>query len=171
MLAGLGDLLRATLDRAMAPELTVAEELRLLERYLDIERVRFGDRLTVDIDVAPDAGDALVPALVLQPLVENAVRHGVARRTGRAAIRIGVRRQGGELQLEVCDRGEGLVRHGGRPAREGVGLSNTRSRLEQLYGPAAALWLNDAPGGGACVGVTLPFHVQPERVHVAAAGA
>jgi LytS/YehU family sensor histidine kinase len=171
MLERLSDLLRLTLDRIAVQQVSLREELEFVEKYLEIEQTRFGSRLRLRMSVDPATLDASVPNLLLQPLVENAVRHGVARRTGRAAIRIGVRRQGGELQLEVCDRGEGLVRHGGRPAREGVGLSNTRSRLEQLYGPAAALWLNDAPGGGACVGVTLPFHVQPERVHVAAAGA
>ena len=173
MLAGLGDLLRATLDREMAPEIPVAEELRLLERYLDIERVRFGDRLTIAIDVAPDAADALVPALVLQPLVENAVRHGVGSRPGKALVRLAVRRSGGDLQLEVCDSGQGLGRGDGRPLREGVGLSNTRARLAQLYGGAAALWLGDAPGGGACVGLTIPYHVQSgagSREHSAASG-
>ena len=163
MLAGLGDLLRATLDREMAPEVPVAVELTVLQRYLDIERVRFGPRLTIEIDVAPDVADALVPALIFQPLVENAIRHGVTKRPGSALVRVGAWRDGDDLRLEVRDTGEGLAPARGRPVREGVGLSNTRARLAELYGAAASLRLDDAAGGGARVSVSLPFHTA--RAH------
>jgi len=169
MLAQLGDLLRSTLDRGAAPEMPLHEELELLQRYLDIERVRFGGRLAVEVSVAPGAEDALVPTLVLQPLVENAVRHGVASRPGPALIRVGARREGAALLLEVRDTGGGVAAaEGRRPPREGVGLSNTRARLEQLYGPDASLDLRNADGGGALAAVRLPFHTEPRLLRATA---
>jgi hypothetical protein len=167
MLARLGDLLRATLDQAMPPVIPVTEELALLERYLDIERVRFGHRLTIEIDVAADVARALVPTLFLQPLVENAIRHGVTRRPGSALVRIAARRVGPTLHLEVRDTGEGLAASGGRPLREGIGLTNSRARLTALYGDAASLHLGDAPGGGARVDVTMPFTTEADALPIA----
>jgi signal transduction histidine kinase len=167
MLARLGELLRATLDRDMAPLIPLEEELAILDRYLDIERVRFGDRLTIEIDVEPDALDALVPALVLQPLVENAIRHGVTRRPGDALVRIAARRADATIELEVRDTGRGLPSDVPGALREGVGLSNTRQRLAELYGDAASLRLGNAPGGGARVDLVLPFQPRSERAHVA----
>jgi signal transduction histidine kinase len=155
MLARLGELLSATLDQKRGPEIPLRDELLLLDRYLDIERVRFGDRLTVDVRQGLDAGAALVPTFMLQPLVENAVRHGISRRPGRARIEVRAERTGDALQLAVRDTGEGLDTPG--PPREGIGLSNTRARLTELYGGAASLSLENAPGGGACVRVSLPY--------------
>lgn len=155
MLARLGELLSETLDQTRGPEIALRDELLLLDRYLDIERVRFGDRLTVEVRQGADAGAALVPTFMLQPLVENAVRHGISRRPGRARIEVRAERAGDALQLAVRDTGEGL--DAGGPPREGIGLSNTRARLTELYGAAASLSLENAPGGGACVRVSLPY--------------
>ncbi|HEX6053023.1 MAG TPA: histidine kinase [Gemmatimonadaceae bacterium] len=154
MLARLGDLLRTTLDRNLPQEIALDDELALLQRYLDIEQARFGARLVVNVEVDPAARRALVPTLVCQPLVENAVRHGVARRRGTVAVTIDGTREGASLVLRVRDSGKGL---GSVPVREGIGLSNTRTRLRELYGEAAALQLDDAAGGGAVATVRLPF--------------
>ena len=167
MLARLGDLLRTTLDRDMAPEIPLGEELALLDRYLDIERVRFGDRLVIAVEHDDTADDALVPTLLLQPLVENAIRHGITRRPGNALIQIVARREGARLHLAVRDTGEG-VDPGAAPRREGIGLSNTRARLAELYGADASLALDNAPGGGACVTLTFPYRAAMARGHVAA---
>jgi hypothetical protein len=158
-LSQLGDLLRTTLNRELPPEVPLAEELGLLDRFLGIERVRFGERLQVVFDIAPDAERALVPPLILQPIVENALKHGIARRTGPATLHIGARRAGAQLELSVRDSGVGLSRQG-RPPREGVGLSNTRARLAQLYGaPACLVELTDEPAGGARTRVLFPWHL------------
>ena len=151
MLAGLGELLQTTLGQGRAPEIPLREELQLLERYLAIERVRFGDRLTIDVSCSTSG--ALVPTLILQPLVENAIRHGIARRSGPGHIRIVAERDGDALLLAVRDTGEGVEE---RP-QEGVGLSNTRARLRELYGAAASLVLENLPEGGARVRLRLPF--------------
>jgi two-component system LytT family sensor kinase len=164
MLARLGDLLRATLDRSLPQEITLDEEMALLQRYLDIEQARFGARLVVNVDVDPAVTDALVPTLICQPLVENAVRHGVARRSGPVAVNIRGSREGARLTLEVRDTGRGL---GTGPVLEGIGLSNTRARLNELYGESATLQLDDAPGGGTVATVSVPFHVAA-REHVPA---
>jgi two-component system, LytTR family, sensor kinase len=154
MLARLGDLLRTTLDRKLPQEITVDDELALLQQYLDIEQARFGTRLVVRIDAAPLVRQALVPTLVCQPLVENAMRHGVARRSGAVSVGVHVHRNGAALVIEVRDTGRGL---GSGPMTEGIGLPNTRARLRELYGDAATLHLENAEGGGAVATVRLPF--------------
>jgi len=167
MLARLGELLRTTLDRDLAPEVPLRDELSLLDRYLDIERVRFGDRLVVEVECDATARDSLVPTLVLQPLVENAIRHGITKRPGNALIQISAHRQGTHLRVTVRDTGEGLDPRVATVRREGIGLSNTRARLAELYGPSASLSLENAPGGGACVTMTLPYRAATEHGHVA----
>jgi signal transduction histidine kinase len=250
MIAGLSDLLRRTLDGQTMQETSLADELTFVERYLDIQRVRFGDRLQVDMRIDPAARDARVPTLILQPLVENALRHGLAPRAAAGLLTIAATRDGGRLRLEVQDDGIGWQsaargtrgsarasaaavdaedgarsgaarkRRGGVHAADGgpasddgqsrdrasgdhasgdgasgdraiedsarmggpgaagknsgggsaesqstnatdvtpgVGLANTRSRLQHLYGEAARLDLDDAPGGGARVRVEIPF--------------
>ena len=157
MLARLGELLRLTMDRELAPEIPLGSELALLDRYLDIERVRFGDRLTVDVGVEPPADDAHVPALILQPLVENAIRHGINARPGPGRIQILARRAGGILELSVRDTGEGLGARDLTMRREGIGLSNTRARLAAMYGDEASLRLENAAGGGALVTLHIPW--------------
>jgi hypothetical protein len=168
MLARLGDLLRTTLDRQMPAEVPLSDELSYLARFVDIELVRFGDRLRVTWDIDPDVRAALVPPLILQPLVENALRHGIGRRPGPAQLRVSARRSGLHVELAVRDTGDGLVPSDGRVPREGIGLSNTRARLAELYGPeAASLDVADVPGGGVRARVMLPYHTTVEERDVA----
>ncbi len=160
MLASLGDLLRQALDPDAGHELPLAGELALLESYLGVLRARFGDRLTVRTEVTPDAAGALVPRLVLQPLVENAVEHGIARRRGAGCITIRAARANGSLRLSVADDGAGL----GAFPREGIGLSNTRRRLRELYGDEQSLELRELTGGGLEVTLRLPLRVSQPAV-------
>lgn len=154
MMTRLSDLLRYALESTSAQEVTLKEELAFLERYLEIEKTRFGDRLTVRMDIAPETLEARVPNLILQPLVENAIRHGIEPHARPGMIELRARREGSRLVLVVQDNGKGLARD--VPFVEGVGLSNTRARLRQLYGDAHSFELGDAPGGGLCVRLTLP---------------
>src|SRR5690606_23859242 len=133
------------LDRAMAQEVPLSDELRFLEPYLEIEQTRFADRLNVRLEVEPEVLGARVPSLLLQPLVENAVRHGVSRRIGAGRIEIRAWREGDRLRVEVRDDGAGV----GEAPVLGIGLGNVRARLRQLYGEPFAFSLEDAPGGGA----------------------
>jgi two-component system LytT family sensor kinase len=157
VLSRLSELLRQSLDVEAAPEVPLRAELEFLERYVDIQRTRFEDRLAVDVRVEPGALDGAVPRLLLQPLVENSLRHGLAPRAGggRVEVRAGV--SGGELCLAIVDDGVGLPAGLGAPAREGVGLRHTRARLRALYGEAHAFELRPREGGGVEVHVRLPF--------------
>lgn len=139
MLARLGELLRATLEQRNKLTVPLAEEQTFLRRYLDIELVRFRDRLTIEIDIPPARREAMVPPFILQPLVENAIRHGIARTPGTGTIVIRARRAGGQLTLEVQDSGRAGPVGNGTLVREGVGLSNTRARLRELYRETAEL--------------------------------
>jgi sensor histidine kinase YesM len=138
-------------------------ELDFLRLYLEIERIRYSDRLTVSFGIEPATVDALVPTLILQPLVENAVRHGIAKKPGPGRIEIRAARAGDELVLRVIDTGSGFAALPLNGAR-GVGLSNTIARIEELYGTRARLELANGEDGGAVVTVVLPFHeaTQPE---------
>jgi len=158
MIARLSDLLRHTLE-GDEQEIPLARELEMLRRYLDIMEVRFQDKLEVSIETEPSLDEALVPNLVLQPLVENAFRHGLAlmQTVGRVAVR--VVRDDGDLVLTVRDNGRGPT----NPVHEGVGLTNTRARLTQLYGARQRLALTGAEGGGALVEVRFPYHTTPQR--------
>lgn len=158
MITRLGDLLRAALAGSGTQEVTLRQELEFLQRYLEIEQTRFGDRLSVKLDVAPDTLDARVPNLILQPLVENAIRHGIEPHARPGRIELRARREAGELALNVCDNGGGL-RNGGQ-TKEGVGLSNTRARLRGLYGDAHHFELCDGADGGLRVQVTIPFRTE-----------
>jgi sensor histidine kinase YesM len=156
MIARLSELLRHSLEGAGEPEVTLREELEFADRYLEIMRIRFQGSLEVETRVADEAMDALVPNLVLQPLVENAVKHGVGKMRGGGRIEIAAWVEDGHVELCVRDNGPGM-----RDAspREGVGLRNTRERLAQLYGDAGSLTLRPADGGaGVEARVTLPFH-------------
>jgi len=157
MLTRLSDLLRRTLQRGGGHEVTLAEELELLELYLGIMRTRFADRLTVDIGVPGDLRTALVPRFILQPLVENALQHGVERRAGKGHVEIRARRDAGALVLSVRDDGPGSGGKGGHAPAEGVGLSNTRHRLRQLYGDAQRIDLSDRAQGGFEAAIVIPF--------------
>jgi two-component system, LytTR family, sensor kinase len=162
MIARLGDLLRLTLDHSAQQEVTLEQELELLQRYLEIEQTRFRDRLTVNVEVEPAALSARVPRLLLQPIVENAIRHGIARRSAPGRIDVGVVRRAGALMLTVSDNGPGLRE---RPVQPGIGLSNTRERLRQLYRDGHSLELRDRPEGGLAVTVAIPFHEQGVTAH------
>lgn len=154
MIVGLSALLRNSLESATNNEVPLEEELRLLGYYLDIERIRLGDRLRVDWDVAPEAYAAMLPPLLLQPLVENAVRHGISRRLSPGTIHLRARRDGDLLRLEVHDDGGGKVAGNGG---FGLGLATTRQRLEALYGADGRLQLTPAPGGGMLATLSLPW--------------
>ena len=157
MLARLADLLRRTLRRPSGSEVPLAEEIETLELYLDIMRVRFAERLSVDVQVDDAVRDAAVPALVLQPLVENALRHGDPGPGVPARISVRARRDDGSLLLEVEDNGPGLSGTQAEAVGKGVGLANTARRLEQLYGDRQALTLLNLTGGGLRVAVELPY--------------
>jgi signal transduction histidine kinase len=130
----LSDLLRLTLERLGQPESTVADELDFLRKYLEIEGTRFADRLVVRYDVQPETHDALVPTLLLQPLVENAIKHGVARRAGTGHIDISARRDHDKLLIEVRDDGVGLSEDSLTALQKGIGVSTTRARLMHQFG-------------------------------------
>ena len=161
-LARFSDLLRAVLADMNAQEVTLARELEYLRLYLSIEQVRFSDRLSVAIDVDPELLDAAVPHMALQPLVENAIRHGVGRRATPGAIVIRAARAGDSLHLVVQDDGPGFGARGASGGM-GLGLANTRARLRQLYGDAADLRTGDGEKGGALVTLVLPYRQVDER--------
>jgi len=156
MISGLSDLLREALAARSVQEVPLRRELALLERYLEIQRARFGDRLHLEIDVEPQALDAFVPHLVLQPIVENAIRHGIGSQAKRGRISIGGKVTGERLQLDVEDDGRGL-QHPDADVNEGVGLSNTRERLRALYGEAARLTMRDRANGGVILTIVVPL--------------
>ncbi len=160
MISRLSDLLRITFSRSGAARVPLQEEIEFLQKYLDIEQTRFQDRLAVTYDVDADTLDAEVPRLILQPLVENAIKHGVSKRVGPGTIRIASWRHDDMLWLEVRDNGLGLTAAGRPSASGGVGLSNTRARLECLYGQAQSLEFSEGAEGLA-VRMRLPFHRVP----------
>jgi signal transduction histidine kinase len=155
MLVRLSELLRITLATNDAQEVSVEQELELVERYLEIERIRFGDRLAVVIEADAAARGSRVPALVLQPLVENAIVHGLSQRPGPGRVEVRARVSGPNVVLSVRDDGPGMKRPSSH-AGAGIGLGNLRSRLERLYGAAFELAVSDDPRGGACVTVVIP---------------
>jgi signal transduction histidine kinase len=172
VLVQLSALLRTTLDRAAAAEVPLSEEIDFMDRYLAIEQIRFQDRLRVDIRADDDALSAVVPNLILQPLVENAVRHGIARRSDARCLTIRGARQNGSLVLEVEDDGPGLPPDWTLTAPEGsgVGLANVRSRLERMYGEHARLELltpadeEGRPRPGVLARVTIPYRTGGRSV-------
>ena len=155
MIARLSDFLRLVIEHAGEQEVALVQELEFLNRYLEIQQVRFQDRLRVSIEVHPETLEAMVPNLVLQPLVENAIRHAVEPRAGGGRVEVSAARLGETLRLTVRDDGPGL-RHGARTV-PGVGISNTRARLEQLYGGHQTLEIANHPEGGALVTVVFPW--------------
>jgi hypothetical protein len=160
MLVRLSDLLRATLDRSKAHEVSLRQEIEFIEGYLEIERTRFQDRLTVEMEIDPGALEARVPDLILQPIVENAIRHGVAPRSRAGVIGIRAERLNGSLRLEVRDNGGGLRGEGEKTGNGGVGIANTRARLAHMYGADHRFEMGDLAGGGLLVNITIPFHTD-----------
>ena len=158
----LSGLLRRTLGCGNGQLSSVATELDMLDDYLYIQRIRFSDRLRVTMEVDEAARDCAIPAMLLQPLVENAIRHGVEHREGVGDVRVQVGRIAGSLRVAIADSGFGFALDAaGLPAREGVGISNTRARLAHLFGDDAALVLRNAPEGGAEAIVVLPAFDAP----------
>lgn len=162
VVGGLGDLLRRVLDGTSTQEVPLKQELEFVRSYLDIEQIRFRHRLRVVVDAAPETLDARVPHLILQPLVENAIHHGIAPRATGGSLVISARRIDGDLHLTVRDDGSGLAERGAeatRGAGVGVGLANTSARLRQLYGPAASFEVVNVADGGVAARVVLPFQL------------
>ncbi len=157
MVVKLGEFLRTVLLGSSQKDVTLAEEIDFLKGYLDIEETRFSSRLSARFDVDPKALLARVPSLLLQPLAENALRHGLAHRAGPVQLRLTASCEGKRLRLTLEDDGAGLPPDWQLPAREGLGLSNTRQRLKALYGDAQTLSLSRSEEGGLIVTISLPF--------------
>jgi signal transduction histidine kinase len=160
MIEALSELLRLALYTADRQEVTLRDELCFLERYLLIERTRFGERLCVEKQIDVVALDAVVPILIFQPLVENAVKHGIENRLAPCVIRIAAEHAGEMLRLEVTDNGRGQV---GETLNEGVGLTNTRLRLKELYGEDGLLKLRSEPGEGFSAEILVPWRTELEE--------
>lgn len=161
MLARLSDFLRLILTAPPGDQVQLATEIDLIERYLDIEQVRLGDRLTVSIKIDRAAWPALVPSLVLQPVVENAIRHGIGPKEGRGSLRLEVERIGRQLWMVVADEVEGRSPPARAVAGERIGLTNVRERLERLY-PHDHRLLAEPVGNGMRVAIAIPFRVGSE---------
>jgi signal transduction histidine kinase len=160
MLTGLSDFLRLSLHNSGEQEVPLDREVQLLQRYLMIQQLRFQDRLKVEIEIDPDASRAMVPNLLLQPLAENAIRHGLAPRARGGKLDIRARRENGSLVLRVSDDGVGRTIPTGAPLATGIGLGNTRERLERLYGDSQQLEIASAPDAGFTVTITIPYHTD-----------
>jgi signal transduction histidine kinase len=158
MLGHLGDLLRASLDSRDRPEISLTEELAQLEHYLAIQRIRFGDRLRIHVDIGADVALAQVPALILQPLVENAMRHGIAPRATGGRVAVSARRVGEHLELRVTDDGVGM--QNANTSGEGMGLENCRQRLAGLYGASSSFAIRTPGEGGTDVELRIPWNVK-----------
>jgi two-component system, LytTR family, sensor kinase len=156
MITRLGDFLRMTLEGSAAPTIPLQQELEFLNHYLEIEKLRFHQRLLVEIKIAPDVLSAQVPNFILQPLVENALRHGVPTRLGPSRLKVTARRSGQRLELSVQDDGPGFA-DAGIQRKNGLGLSNTSERLKYLYGEEQSLAVNGNGSSGAAVTLTIPF--------------
>ena len=157
MISRLSDLLRLTFDRSGAAGVPLTEELEFLQKYLEIEQIRFQDRLAVRFDIEAEALDVEVPRMILQPLVENAIKHGVAPKSGQGLVQISARRTDQHIWIEVRDNGVGLTSKARARFTSGVGLSNTRARLDCLYGSKHRLDFTEADGGLA-VQLSIPLH-------------
>ena len=173
MISRLSDLLRLTFDRSGAAGIPLKEELEFLQKYLEIEQIRFRDRLSVRFDIDPETLDVEVPRLILQPIVENAIKHGIGPMSGHGLVQVSAKRRTGEIWIEVRDNGVGLSRNARNHLTSGVGLTNTRARLEWLYGSHQRLDFAEGEGGLA-VQMRLPLHrisgsTQETSAHVALA--
>lgn len=158
MLAGLSDLLRQTLDNAGKQEVRLGEELEWLELYLKLQQIRFSDRLQVSIQAEPETMDVLIPNLITQPLVENAIRHGLAPRARPGTVSLSTQRVNARLELSVCDDGVGLPEGWSLASSKGVGLLNTEARLRQLYGSDFGLEVRNREHGGVEALLSIPLH-------------
>lgn len=162
VLARLSELLRATLESEGVQEQPLEAELDVLRRYVEIEEIRFGDRLAVEWEVEEGASDALVPPFLMQPLVENAIRHGVQPAAERGTVRVKARQADGRLILAVEDDGPGLSLEGSANGGTGIGLRNTRARLTQLYDDDHRFQLGESARGGLLVEIEIPYRREPD---------
>jgi LytS/YehU family sensor histidine kinase len=158
MLVRLSDLLRMSLENNSVQETTLNREMQFVEGYLEIEKMRFGDRLQFRCDVDPETLDARVPHLMLQPLVENAIRHGASRRAQGGEVWIKTRRCDEDLHIQVGDNGPGFSPNPEWNAKHGLGLNATRERLRVFYGGRQKLDIHSAPGRGTLVSIQIPFN-------------
>ena len=164
MIGELGDFLRLTLKNPGAQEVSLQEELKFLRSYLEIERVRLQNRLTAKFDVDAETLDAQLPNLILQPLIENAIRYAIAPRTAPGRIEIRTRKKNGRLEIEVLDDGPGFSEDSGLVTNStGIGLSNTRARLKQMYGSKQDFQLKNRPEGGLSIHIEIPFKILPKE--------
>jgi sensor histidine kinase YesM len=146
-------MLRATLDDSLPQEIPLRRELELMDKYIAIQRIRFGERLRLERTVDPRSLDALVPSMFLQPLLENAVVHGVGAKPGEGWVKIETSASNGSLIITVSDSGEGFS----TTPRNGIGLANTKERLQTIYGARHRFEITKAPGGGARVEISIPM--------------
>lgn len=164
MIARLSELLRVLLSKEPLQEITLEEELNFLQTYLGIEQVRFQDRLTLDFNIEPETLNSYIPSLILQPLVENAIRHGISKRRGKGVIKINSKRVKENLMLQVLDNGLGLPvnSRGGFTFDDGIGLKNTRNRLQKLYGNQHffGIWTGEKDKGGVEITIIIPFRTS-----------
>lgn len=167
MMAQLGELLRFSLDHASHQDIQLSNELGFLENYLEIERRRFEGRLTVGVEADPQVYGALVPSFLLQPLVENAIRHGISKRKRGGHVDVAIRRAGRTLVIRVQDDGVGLPEGWQLDQSEGVGLRNLTERLEELYGARHTFHIEGLPGQGVRVEVTIPYREGPPGARTA----
>src|SRR5262245_43233694 len=158
MIARLGDFLRLTVENSEQQLVTLKEETEFLRCYLDIEQVRFGERLTVTFALEPQTLSAQVPHLILQPVVENAIQHAIAPRAARGHINIQAKRLDSSLRVAISDNGPGISSNAISPAKKCVGLTNVRTRLQQIYGPDFRFELTNGGNGGLMVVMEIPFH-------------
>src|SRR6266566_589889 len=161
MIARLGDFLRLTIDNSDQQLVSLKEEAEFLRCYLDIEQVRFGDRLTLAFDLEPQTLSAQVPHLILQPMVENAIQHAIAPRSARGHINIEAKRLNSLLRVAITDNGPGISSNANLPWKQGVGLTNVRTRLRQIYGPDFRFELMNTKGGGVTAFMEIPFEREP----------
>jgi two-component system, LytTR family, sensor kinase len=159
MLVRLSELLRITMSHTGAPRTTLREEITFIERYLDIEKIRFRNRLEVSIAIDEDAIDGQVPSLILQPMVENAMHHGIEPHSRIGRIEVKGVRSDNKLILKIKDNGTGMPEGGFK--REGIGVANTRARLAELYGTSQKFEMANNPEGGLCITITIPYSTAP----------
>jgi sensor histidine kinase YesM len=152
----LADLLRATLEVNGAQEVTLRQEIDILNQYIEIEKLRLGERLVVELDVQEDAYQAMVPNLFLQPIVENAIRYGVASKSGTGKVTVSARCAERRLEIRVTDDGPGLPGE----FKEGIGIGNTKARLRQLYGTNQSFLMTEGSPGGLCVTLLIPLRTD-----------
>jgi sensor histidine kinase YesM len=155
MIVGLSDVLRRVVQDSNRQQVSLGEEMEFLQKYMDIQKIRFAERLQLSVDVPSELLHAQVPSLMLQPLVENAIKHGIAKRAQGGAIRVSAWRQNGRLTINVYNDGPGVPADWA--AHSGVGISNVRTRLQSLYGDASGLTLCNQDPGGVVVSVYVPF--------------